>query len=257
MSTSLPPLPPIDDDALLAGEYVLGVLDTQERRDAAARAGRDPAFAAEVARWDTAFSPWLLRVDAVEPGTHVWPRIRTALGWSAIEGAGRKGLWDNAAFWRGTTALAVAASVFAVAIGVWRMPGPVAPTPPPVVVVQPPPAGEEAAALPVTVLAADDGSTGWIARVSPDRSKVLMVPAPRPADAGGKVNELWIIAAGQAPRSLGFVSNDKAHSIDIPAPVRGGVAMGAVFAVTLEPEQGLPHAAPTGPIVAKGEILAI
>jgi anti-sigma-K factor RskA len=256
MSTPLPPLPPLDDDALLAGEYVLGVLDQQARRDAAERAGRDPAFAAEVARWDAAFSPWLLRVDAVEPATHVWPRIRTALGWPAVEGA-RKGLWDNAAFWRGTTALAVAASVFAVAIGVWRAPEPIAPAPPPVVVVQPPPAAEEAAALPVTVLATDDGNTGWIARVAPDRSKVLMVPTPRPVDAGGKVNELWIIASGEAPRSLGFVSNDKAHSIDIPATLRDAVAAGAVFAVTLEPEQGLPHAAPTGPIVAKGQILAI
>ena len=84
-----------------------------------------------------------------------------------------------------------------------------------------------------------------------------MVPTPRPLDAGGKVNELWIIASGEAPRSLGFVSNDKAHSIDIPATLRDAVAAGAIFAVTLEPEQGLPHAAPSGPIVAKGEILAI
>lgn len=249
MNDIAPGLPPIDEDDLLAGEYVLGVLEPDARRTAQRRIDGDQAFAARVARWDAHFSPWLLRVDAVEPGTHVWPRIRTTLGWSAVEGS-RKGLWHNAAFWRGTTALAVAASVFAVALGVWR-------TPEPVVVVQQPPAAEEAAALPVTVLATDDGGTGWIARVAPDRSKVLMVPTPRPVDAGGKVNELWIIAGGEAPRSLGFVSNDKAHSIDIPATLRDAVAAGAVFAITLEPEQGLPHAAPSGPIVAKGEILAI
>ena len=256
MNDIAPGLPPIDEDDLLAGEYVLGVLDPDARRMAQRRIDGDHEFAARVARWDAHFSPWLLRVDAVEPGAHVWPRIRTAIGWPAVEG-GRKGLWDNAAFWRGTTALAVAASMFAVAIGVWRTPEALAPAPPPVVVVQQPPATEEAAALPVTVLATDDGGTGWIARVAPDRSKVLMVPKPRPVDAGGKVNELWIIASGEAPRSLGFVSNDKAHSIDIPATLRDAVAAGAIFAVTLEPEQGLPHAAPSGPIVAKGEILAI
>ena len=256
MNDIAPGMAPIDDDDLLAGEYVLGVLDADARAAAKRRLEGDLAFAARVARWDAHFSPWLLRVDAVEPGAHVWPRIRTTLGWSAVEGS-RKGLWNNAAFWRGTTALAVAASVFAVAIGVWRTPEAVAPLPPPVVVVQQPPAAEEAAALPVTVLATDDGNTGWIARVAPDRSKVLMVPKPRPVDAGGKVNELWIIASGEAPRSLGFVSNDKAHSIDIPATLRDAVAAGAIFAVTLEPEQGLPHAAPSGPIVAKGEILAI
>ena len=256
MNDIAPGLPPIDEDDLLAGEYVLGVLDPGARRMAQRRIDGDHEFAARVARWDAHFSPWLLRVDAVEPGTHVWPRIRTKLGWSAVEGS-RKGLWDNAAFWRGTTALAVAASMFAVAIGVWRTPEAIAPAPPPVVVVQQPPVAEEAAALPVTVLATDDGGTGWIARVAPDRSKVLMVPTPRPVDAGGKVNELWIIAGGEAPRSLGFVSNDKAHSIDIPATLRDAVAAGAVLAITLEPEQGLPHAAPSGPIVAKGEILAI
>ena len=257
MSDIAPVLPPIDDDDLLAGEYVLGVLDADARRSVERRLAGDGDFAGRVARWDAHFSPWLLQVDGVEPGAHVWPRIRTALGWSAVDGA-RKGVWDNAAFWRGTTALAVAASVFAVAIGVWRGPAPgVQPLPPPLVVQVPPPATEEAAALPVTVLATDDGNTGWIARVAPDRSKVLMVPTPRPVDAGGKVNELWIIASGEAPRSLGFVSNDKAHSIDIPATLRDAVAAGAVFAVTLEPEQGLPHAAPSGPIVAKGQILAI
>ena len=256
MNDIAPGLPPIDDDDLLAGEYALGVLDADARRATQRRIDADRDFAARVARWDAHFSPWLLRVDAVEPGAQVWPRIRTSLGWSAVEGH-RKGLWDNAAFWRGTTALAVAASVFAVAIGVWRTPEPAAPVPPPVVVVQPPPATDEAAALPVTVLATDDGNTGWIARVAPDRSKVLMVPTPRPLDAGGKVNELWIIASGEAPKSLGFVSNDKAHSIDIPATLRDAVAAGAVFAVTLEPEQGLPHAAPSGPVVAKGQILSI
>jgi len=256
MNDLAPGLPPIDEDDLLAGEYALGVLDVDARRAAQRRMDGEPAFAARVARWEAHFAPWLLNVDAVEPGAHVWPRIRTAIGWSAVEGS-RKGLWDNAAFWRGTTALAVAASVFAVAIGVWRTPEPAAPAQPPIVVVQQPPAAEEAAALPVTVLATDDGGTGWIARVAPDRSKVLMVPTPRPVDAGGKVNELWIIAGGEAPRSLGFVSNDKAHSIDIPATLRDAVAAGAVLAITLEPEQGLPHAAPSGPIVAKGEILAI
>ena len=256
MNDIAPGLPPIDDDDLLAGEYVLGVLDVDARRTAQRRIEADHQFAARVARWDAHFSPWLLRVDAVEPGAHVWPRIRTTLGWSAVEGT-RKGLWDNAAFWRGTTALAGAASVVAAGIGVRRSPQPVGALPAPVEVGQAPPGREEAAALPVTVLATDDGNTGWIARVAPDRSKVLMVPTPRPLDAGGKVNELWIIASGEAPRSLGFVSNDKAHSIDIPTMLRDAVAAGAIFAVTLEPEQGLPHAAPSGPIVAKGEILAI
>jgi anti-sigma-K factor RskA len=251
-----PTLPPVHDDDLLAGEYVLGVLEAADRREAATRIARDPGFAARVARWEAHLAPWLLRGEPVAPGAQVWPRIRRELGWPAVESAARRGLWHSAGFWRAATAVALAASVFAVVIGLRPQQAPVE-VPPPIVQAPPPPAQEEAAALPVTVLAQDDGKTGWIARVAPDRSKVLMVPVPRPTDAGGKVNELWIIAANKAPLSLGFVSNDRAHSIEIPAAIQAEFATGATLAVTLEPEAGIPHAAPTGPIVAKGVIAAI
>jgi anti-sigma-K factor RskA len=116
---------------------------------------------------------------------------------------------------------------------------------------------EEQAAKPVTVLVRDDGSTGWIASIDVAHSKVLMVPVPSPADAGGRVDELWIIGAGKAPVSLGFVSNDKAHSIALPANLLTDFVAGSTLAITLEPKQGIPHAAPSGPIVAKGGIQQI
>ena len=65
MNDIAPALPPIDDDDLLAGEYVLGVLDADARAAATRRLEGDPEFAARVARWDAHFAPWLLRVDAV------------------------------------------------------------------------------------------------------------------------------------------------------------------------------------------------
>jgi len=245
-------LPPSDE--IRAGEYVLGVLDTGERRSAQARIAAEPGFAALVAAWEQRFSAWLLAVPATTPGAHVWPRIRTSLGWSPVETA-RPGVWNSVAFWRGATLLATAASVAAIVIGLQSR-GPVAP-PTPAVVVQPAPVTEEAAARPVTVLARDDGSAGWIARIDTDTGKVLMVPVPSPADAGGRVNELWLFREGQVPLSLGFVSNEKAHTIVMPASVRQALAVGGTLAITLEPEQGMPHAAPSGPIVAKGGIREI
>lgn len=245
------PVPPSDD--LRAAEYVLGVLSADERRQAQARILADAEFAGLVQAWEERFAPWLLRAQPVAVSAHVWPRIRTELGWPAVEGA-RPGVWNSAAFWRATTALAVAASVAAIVIGL-RAP---APQPPPLpVVVQPAPTSEEAAARPVTVLARDDGSTGWIASIDPSRGKVLMVPVPKPAEASGLVHELWIIPAGLNPISLGFVSNDKAHTIAVPAALRRSLAIGATLAITLEPQAGMPHAAPTGPIVAKGGIQQI
>jgi anti-sigma-K factor RskA len=244
------PVPPSDD--LRAGEYALGVLDAQERRQVQARIAADPAFARLVEDWEDRFSPWLLRPSAIAPSPHVWPRIRTRLGWSAIQTT-RTGLWNSIGFWRGASALAAAAAIAAIAIGV-RAP---APQPMPQPVVQPAPADDESAARPVTVLARDDGSTGWIASVDVSRGKVAMVPVPTPADASGLVHELWLIPAGQAPVSLGFVSNEKAHTIDVPAAARRILAVGATLAITLESPAGMPHVAPTGPTVAKGDIRQI
>lgn len=265
-------VPPSDE--IRAGEYVLGVLDADARRAAQARVEKEPVFAALVEAWNVRFSAWLLGAPAVTPGAHVWPRIRTKLGWSPVQTA-RPGAWNSLAFWRGATLLATAASVAAIVVGLQSR-GPVAPTPavvmqpappavsppvavppPPVVSVPPAPVQEETAARPVTVLARDDGTPGWIATIDVATGKVLMVPVPSPADGEGRVNELWLIPDGQAPLSLGMVSNDKAHTVVMPAAVRQALAVGGTFAVTLEPQQGMPHAAPSGPIVAKGGIQQI
>lgn len=250
-------LPPSDD--VHAGEYVLGVLDARSRVQAHDRIASDQGFASLVAQWEQRFSAWVTRVEPVAPAAHVWPRIRTQLGWVAVASA-PAGLWNNVGFWRGATALAAAASVAAVVFGL-RGPAAPIPVPPQIVMQQPlPPApvqAEEAAARPVTVLATDDGTTGWIASVDVGKGKVHMVPVPRPADASGKVDELWIIPEGQAPISLGFVSNEKAHSIDVPEAIRAVLVAGSTLAVTLEAQEGMPHAAPAGPVVAKGAIVTI
>lgn len=243
--------PPSDD--VRAGEYALGVLDAGERRRAESRIAAEPEFAALVDAWDRRLAPWLLRADEVPPSAHVWPRVRSGIGWSPVEG-GRRGVWNSVSFWRAATGLAAAAGIAAVVIGL-QPPTAVAPSPP--VAVVPPPVAEEQVAKPVTVLARDDGSTGWLASIDVDAGKVLMVPVPTPADASGMVNELWIIPAGAAPVSLGFVSNEKAHTITVPAALQQELAVGATLAITLEPQAGMPHAAPSGPVVAKGNIRTI
>jgi anti-sigma-K factor RskA len=240
------------DDDLLAGEYVLGVLDAGERRGVERRILAEPAFAQLVTAWEQRLAPLLSQFDPLAPSPHVWPRIRTRLGWAPVQGA-RGGLWNNAGFWRAATGLAVAAGLVAVAIGL----RPETPAPPPPVVVTQPAQSEQQVAKPVVVLARDDGSTGWLASIDAVHHAILMVPVPSPADASGLVNELWLIPPGQAPVSLGFVSNEKAHTVEVPASVRRALAKGSTLAITLEPQAGIPHAAPSGAIVAKGEISAI
>lgn len=235
--------PPSDD--LRAAEYVIGLLDAGQRDEVQARIAREQPFAQLVQQWEQRFAPWLGQDSPQQPSPHVWPRIRSRLGWEAVQPV-RRTLWDNATFWRGLAGLAAAAGVAAVAVLATRTPPPPAP-----------PVAEESAARPVTVLAREGGVTAWIARIDAAQGRVLMVPVPAPADPSGRVHELWIIPAGGAPQSLGFLSNEKAHSIEVPAALRAAMASGATLAVTLEDQAGIPHRAPNGPIVASGSIQSI
>ncbi|MBV9911364.1 MAG: anti-sigma factor [Sinobacteraceae bacterium] len=251
MSSQMPPpddgtlegaVPP--DDDVLAGELVLGVLTREARTQAQARCNSDPAFAARVGAWERRLAPWLADVAPARVPDELWDRLRSQLGWQGASPT--PSLWSRLALWRSATALV---AVIAVALWLSRPPRPVAP---PTAVV---PSAPEQAAKPVSTLAHDDGTPAWLASVDRSRGNVLMVPVPGPADTQGRVPELWIIPAGQAPRSLGVVSINKAHTVEVPPDSRGAlVAPGTVLAITLEPAAGVPHAAPSGPIIAKGAI---
>jgi anti-sigma-K factor RskA len=106
----------------------------------------------------------------------------------------------------------------------------------------------------IMTLLHDDGTPGWLVSIDQAHDTVLVVPVPAPQNAQGRVPELWVIPAGQAPRSLGLVSGDRPWTVAVPANIRGALVSGSVLAVSLETAAGAPHAAPAGPIVAKGAI---
>ena len=243
--------PPPDD--VLAGEFVLGVLDVAQQRSAQARVETDRAFAQLVTEWERRLAPWLADIEPVEPPAQVWARICLRLGWQDSEPAA-VGFWQSLGFWRAATALCMLVAVGAIvwSLQVVRTPSPQQPP----VARELPPATAEPGAKPVTPLAHDDGTPGWLASVDAAHGTVLMVPVPTAPDPQGRVTELWLIPAGKAPRSLGLVSIDRSHTVTVPADVRAALVAGSVLAVTLEPATGVPHPAPTGPIIAKGAIQA-
>jgi anti-sigma-K factor RskA len=240
--------PPPDD--VLAGEFVLGVLDTSRHRQAQARVDGDRAFAQRVAEWERRLAPWLSDIQPVEPPAQVWARICLRLGWQDSEPPPTS-LWQSLSFWRSATVLS---TVVAVAAIVWILQSVRTPLPQPPPVAREQPAPPETGAKPVTPLDRDDGTPGWLASVDVSHGTVLMVPVPSAPDPQGRVTELWLIPAGKAPRSLGLVSIDKSYTVKVPEDVRAALVTGSVLAVTLEPPAGVPHPAPTGPIIAKGAI---
>ncbi|GAA4867548.1 anti-sigma factor [Luteimonas vadosa] len=253
-----------DNDDLLAAEYVLGLLDPGMRRDAAARLQHDVAFKALVADWESRFSPWLAEIAPVAVPSAAWPRIRSALGWhghgrsaTPPASAAAPSLWERISFWRGMALGGVAvaaASVAALAISLRTAPEPIDPSPSaPMARI---PVSSPGPAAPMAVsLVADDGSATYNAVMNPDTGVIVLVPVNVPEDA--RVPELWLIGDDGVPKSLGVIARDRAQQVRIPDSVRKAAEADAVFAISLEPEGGSPTGAPTGPVVAKGNLIKL
>ncbi len=237
--------PPTAD--VFAGEYVLGVLDAAQRRRAQARIESDSAFARLVSGWEQRLATLIDEIAPITPPHFIWPRIRTRLGWSPLDNDGVQRSWQRIGFWQAATGLATAAALAMVFIG-QRVP----PTPPPTIAVTP---TQQPRA--VTTLTRDDGTPGWLASIDSARGTLLLMPVPAPADIDGRVSELWLIPAGEAPRSLGVLQAGKTREVLIPDDLRRALIEGSTLAVSLEPANGPPHDAPTGPIIAKGSLTLI
>jgi anti-sigma-K factor RskA len=239
-----PDEPPPDD--VLAGEFVLGVLDTAQRRRVQARMETDRTFAARVEEWERRLAPWLAHIPPVEAPPQVWAAVCVRLGWTPREAEDAPvGFWQRLSFWRGATVLSCVLALVAVAFTVERLLNPAPQTI----------AGQaEPGAKPVTPLQHDDGTPGWLASVDAARGTVLMVPVPSAPDSQGRVPELWLIPAGKAPVSLGAVSINQSHTVTVPQRARAALVAGSILAITLEPAAGIPHAAPSSAVIAKGTI---
>lgn len=233
--------PPADE--MLAGEYVLGVLEAEQRRAVQARIDAEPLFAQRVAEWERRLGPLATSIEPIDVPGYLWPRIRQQLGWTSDERV-RGGLWRSLGFWRVLAALAAAAAIAAVVVRVPRFLTP-----------QSHLTAAQPGAEPVTTLAHGNGTPAWLASVDAQRGTVLLVPVPAPPDARGRVPELWLIPPGKSPLPLGLLSTNRSYTVNVPADLRAALtSAGAVLAVSLEPPGGAPHGVPTGPVIATGMI---
>lgn len=259
------PTLPFDQDppehAVLAGEYVLGVLDTTQRRDVQQRIERDPAFAAEVAAWETHLVSLANEVQPVPVPDYVWARIRDELGFMPAARTPvqpeRGSLWSNVAVWRWLSAggFATAAVCALALLNTVRAPQPpVAPDPPAVVVNAPPPVQVPAASTEMAAtLTREDGKPGYVATMDAASGRIT-VTSLQPASADDKVPELWLIPTDGVARSLGVFADSATHSAKIPDDYLTLLSTEAILAITMEPPGGAPTGVATGTVVAKGGI---
>jgi anti-sigma-K factor RskA len=228
-----------DGDDLLAAEYVLGVLEGDERTAAAARIDTEPGFARLVDEWEVRLAPLGDAFAPIEPSAAVKPAIDRRLFAASKAATSSPGFWASLAFWRGMTAAALAALLVAILLPVF------APQPP-----------EVAPPRYVASLAADGSPVRYLAVYEPDHGDVSLHHVSGDREPGHDF-ELWMIEDGGAPVSMGVIPVGAAVAVPVDIANRVRLGQGVSLAITLEPAGGSPSGQPTGPVVSSGNLLQI
>jgi anti-sigma-K factor RskA len=227
-----------EEDILVAGEFVLGLLDSDEQKKAEIRANSEPAFAAEIAAWEDRLRPLLLRADETPPA-QLLDTIHARLPANANTPVTDRGDADSVRWWQGIAGAAIAASLV-MAVMLFNTGGPV-PVPDPVT-----------NPVMVAAMAAKSGPQAMTARYDPAQGELLITPVA--LDTKNLYPELWIINAAGEARSLGILPQDRSSRIIVTPDLRNRMIAGATLAVTAEPAGGAPGGKATGPVVVIGEM---
>ena len=221
--------PPRDDD-IYAAELVLGLGSDADIAAGRRRMTSDPEFASHVVFWQERLTAMTDSIDPVVPPAklkkrlfaHVFPKERV----SVLER-----VW----FWQG---ISMAAVLFAGYLGVQLLTITTTPS------IQP------------TVLAAqlvsETNPLQVLAVIEPVKNEIALRRIVGEAPAGRSL-ELWAILPGQAPISLGVLSDGETSRILVPQELRSQVAQ-FTLAITDEPLGGSPTGDPTGDLLAAGPI---
>ena len=243
-----PPGDPPEADRMLAAEYVLGVLEGAEREAAERRAERDPAFARAVDDWHAQLAPMLDEVEDALPSPRVWRGIEAAIGRAeaprtrhvpvvgeTADAAARRTIsaWRAFLLMLMGGALASLATVALIDRGLLR-----------------PNTVQTGPAL-VATLTPEGTAPSALARLDPSGGLTVRVTL---AGEDDRVPELWLIPGDGVPRSLGVLAGGDT-TIALPSGI--APAAGEALAVSLEPPGGSPTGAPTGPVVASGQIFEL
>ncbi|NBN65198.1 anti-sigma factor [Pannonibacter tanglangensis] len=265
----------------LAGEFVLGSLGEDERREAEERLQSDPHFARLVADWRHRLAPLDEAVLPVAPPPDLLARIESeidarveasadvriasraaapALSGQAATGgrlAPSPGLTDldlmrRLRIWRAAALSALATSsalAASVAVLLWV---PAAPTElPPVAAPGPVATG----ARYLAVVNRDGAQPAIVVSVDTQTGIVSLrdLGAEQPAD---RSLEVWYLAGDNSrpPLSLGVLA-DSAEVTHLPVRDADYGRQNAAIAITLEPKGGSPNGDPTGPVVYSGRLI--
>lgn len=220
------------DDAALAAEYVLHLLDDEERANFERRLAVEPVLRGLVRDWEEQLVILADDIAPVAPPQAVKDRLQQTLFPEPTKRA--RPIWGWVSGGVLAAAIAVGAAVFL------------------------PPLLQQPTFAPTLTasVAAEDGTLLITASFIAEESAleiVREVGAARP----GRVLELWLIAEGaDAPVSLGVLPEASEARLELPSDLVRQLPNG-LLAISDEPPGGSPTGAPTGDVLAAGQIASI
>lgn len=225
-------------DGILAGEYVLGTLSSDARRQVEARMADDAAFAALVRDWQQRLEPLDEDYGEIAPPAHAFNVIEDRLFGAepAVRQSWLAALWGSVALWRGVALAALVVAVVAAGLNANLFA----------------PSGPTLSAE----LSGPDNTVNLVARFNARNGMVSITPVAAGA-ANDKSLELWLIEGDNPPLSLGVLPQTGEGEVVVPRNISDRIGAGAAFAITIEPFGGSPTGKATGPIIAAGELRSL
>lgn len=236
-----------EDLDMLAAEHALGLLDGPELERARGLEASDPAFAAAVAAWTARVAPLLDQVAPVTPPAALWDAIAGRLDTERRD-SGQPEPRDNVVQlrrqlgrWR---VLAGGASALAASLALALALRPGSTYAPP------------AASAPMVASIADPAGreTRMVADWNPAQRQLVLVATGTLTADPAHSHELWAIAPGGKPRSLGVLAAGPTLRLTLTPELAQALRAGATLAISLEPAGGSPSGSPTGPVIAAGQL---
>jgi anti-sigma-K factor RskA len=225
----------LNDNTTLAGEYVLGTLQGEERVEFESQLQSDIRLQEEVDAWQQRLAPMLEGIEPVSPPDAVWHAVESRLidQQQPAQPTSPTSLWDSLSFWRN---LGMVAATLVLAFAVTLMTS------------QP-----ETGMNNVLVVMNDQDRTGWVVSAKADYGFVnvnAVEPTQLPA---GKACQLWMEDQHGNLHPVGVLPHDGRHEMRLPMMPKSK----HVFKVSVEEMDDMPTEKPRGEIVFEGKLTEI
>jgi anti-sigma-K factor RskA len=238
-----------DEREFLAASLALGLLEGEERAGALRLQLRDPDFAALVGAWQARADHWLNEIAPAEIDPDTSVRIAHVI--QSRLGAENSANHDDGSSvpknWRAWALTATAASLILGVALVWSL---FSDSTERHLVAR----SNLQQSANVAQIDGSDGALLLSALYDPSSGSLALNVAD--FKQPGLAPELWIIPEGGAPRSLGMI-DQSSLTITLSPELRSLLVDGATMAITLEPQDGELHEAPTGEILGTATLKAL